>query len=113
MGPHLRELVDQRLPEIVAYAYKVGVGSPVTPAEKKVVKGGGFRLDGTKIIMGNGNNAAGLMTLGTEFGGQRRRHTLQFRPHRGQEGYMFWPNIRHHGDDIGRMWDNLVLELIG
>jgi hypothetical protein len=78
-----------------------------------VVHGGGFKLDGTKIIMGNGSNDAGLMTFGTEFGGQRRRHTMQFRPHRGQDGYMFWPNVRHHSDDIKKMWDDLLLELIG
>ena len=113
MGPHLRELVDQHLPDIVAYVHKVGTGSPVTPAEKKVVRGGGIKLDGSKIIMGNGNDAAGLMTFGTEFGGQRRRHTLQFRPHRGRDGYMFWPNVRHHSDDIKKKWDDVLLLLIG
>lgn len=113
MGPHLRELVDQKLPSIVGYVYKVGTGAVVTPAEKKVVQGGGIKLDGTKIIMGNGNDAAGEMTFGTEFGGQRRRHTLQFRPHRGRDGYFFWPTVRRHSDDIKRMWDDLVLELIG
>ena len=113
MGPHLRELVDKRLPDIVSYVFKVGTGSPVTPAEKKTVRGGGFKLDGTKIVMGNGSNEAGLMTLGTEFGGGRRRTTLQFRTHRGRDGYMFWPNIRHHSDTIKKMWDEILIELIG
>ena len=113
MGPHLQELVAAKVPEVAAYVYKVGTGAVVTPAEKKVVRGGGIKLDGSKIIMGNGSNDAGVMTFGTEFGGRRRRHTMQFRPHKGRDGYFFWPTVRHHSDDIKKMWDDLVLELIG
>ena len=36
----------------------------------------------------------GLVTYGVEFGGQGRKTTMQFLPHRGRQGYALWPTIR-------------------
>lgn len=65
------------------------------------------------VSLGGGGrrNRAGNMALGTEFGGQARKTTMQFRPHRGREGYFFWPTIRDSSAEIREMWDDLVDEL--
>lgn len=36
--------------------------------------------------------------FGAEFGGQKRPTTRQFPPHRGRQGYFFWPTIRENHD---------------
>lgn len=71
-------------------------------------------------------------TMGAEFGGRirrtthyqthrttrtryivvQRRSTMQFRPHRGQEGYFFWPTIRDRSDVVLKPWRELVDDVI-
>ena len=43
---------------------------------------------------------AGDIFFGAEFGGRGRRTTQQFRPHKGTEGYAFYPTLRRHTADI-------------
>lgn len=40
------------------------------------------------------------MILGAEFGGGGRPTTRQFPPHRGPDGYMLFPEVREHEDEI-------------
>lgn len=44
---------------------------------------------------------AGDVFFGAEFGGGARRTTRQFPPHKGTEGYFFWPTLRA---DVGSMF---------
>lgn len=51
---------------------------------------------------------AGMMFFGTEFGGRGSKRTRQFRPHKGTEGYFFWPTIRHDSPIITSEWVNAI-----
>lgn len=70
-------------------------------------------------IVGSGGNAwAGIRlgshpaALGAEFGGQGRPTTMQFRPHRGTEGYAVYPTIRRDSEDIEREWTESITDLM-
>lgn len=58
---------------------------------------GATRVGGRK---GARRPSAGDVFFGAEFGGQGRRTTQQFRPHRGTEGYAFYPTLRRHIPDL-------------
>jgi hypothetical protein len=110
MGPGLQEAITKLTPDIAQYVYRITTGAASTSAERKAV--GGIKLSGSAVILGNGNDRAGRMAVGTEFGGRRRRHTMQFRPHKGREGYFFWPAMRSHSTEIKKMWDDMLDRLI-
>lgn len=42
--------------------------------------------------------------FGSEFGGRARSTTQQFPPHRGREGYWFWPTLRGDADSMLDEW---------
>jgi hypothetical protein len=44
--------------------------------------------------------SSGDIFFGAEFGGGGRSTTRQFRPHRGTEGYAFYPTFRRHVGDV-------------
>ncbi|MGC4106047.1 MAG: hypothetical protein QM753_06790 [Thermomicrobiales bacterium] len=46
----------------------------------------------------SGGATAGQVFFGAEFGGEGRATTMQFRPHRGREGYFFFPTLREDQD---------------
>lgn len=60
------------------------------------------------VRAGNPSSSAGQMFFGTEFGGQGTPRTMQFRPHRGKEGYFFWPKIRSMSRTILDMWTKVL-----
>lgn len=48
--------------------------------------------------------SVGDLFFGAEFGGRGRSTTMQFRPHRGQQGYFFWPAIRANQEMMSGEW---------
>lgn len=46
--------------------------------------------------------------LGHEFGGGARPRTRQFPPHRGRDGYFFWPTIREQTADIAERYGEIM-----
>lgn len=66
------------------------------------------------VSSSSGRARAGDVFFGAEFGGGAKPTTQQFRPHRGRQGYAFWPTIRADGDQIAEQWieavDNLLKE---
>jgi hypothetical protein len=111
MGPGLQKAVAELTPEIATYVAKIGVDAAKTKAERKVA-GSAIVARGSTVVIGGSGSDAEQMALGTEFGGQRRKTTMQFRPHRGREGYFFWPSVRSHSDEIKKKWDALLDRLI-
>ena len=41
-----------------------------------------------------------------------RRSTQQFRPHRGREGYFFWPTVRDSSEVVLKPWRELVDDVV-
>ena len=56
---------------------------------------------------------AGQIFFGAEFGGGARPETQQFAPHKGREGYFFFPTLRADSGDIGRQWGEALDEISG
>lgn len=56
--------------------------------------------------------SAGDVFFGSEFGGQKRKTTQQFRPSKGREGYWFWPTLRQEETRIGQQWLDAVDEVL-
>lgn len=46
--------------------------------------------------------------FGNEFGGQARSTTQQFPPHRGREGYWFWPTLREDTPEMFETWAQVL-----
>jgi hypothetical protein len=89
--------------------------------------------DGIDIQGGGGNGLAGTLFAGGEFGGRRRRKqvsagrspagkrypiirrrtTMQFAPHLGNEGYFFWPNVREWLPKLEKMQTETVEKSVG
>jgi hypothetical protein len=61
-----------------------------------------------------GRNGAPVKAViyGVEFGGGARPSTAQFRPHRGTEGYEFFPTVRDKADEIGALWETALDEWV-
>ena len=51
-----------------------------------------------------GGATRGEVFFGAEFGGQKRKTTMQFRPHKGKEGYFFYPTLREDADRMVERW---------
>lgn len=58
-----------------------------------------IKAGGGKKVTADGATA-GEVWFGVEFGGRARPTTLQFKPHRGRDGYAFWPTVRARHDQI-------------
>jgi hypothetical protein len=73
------------------------------------VRGSRGRLVNRKVKMGD-------VFFGAEFGGQARKTTKQFPPHRGKGGYFFWPTVRNMRQQIAEEYlDTIekVMEKLG
>lgn len=57
---------------------------------------------------GRNNTPVSKVIYGVEFGGGGRPSTQQFRPHRGIEGYEFFPTVRAKADEIGALWETAL-----
>lgn len=55
-------------------------------------------MGGSKRLRPGPNQTVGNLIWGAEFGGQGRRTTQQFLPHKGQVGYALWPTVRANHD---------------
>jgi hypothetical protein len=53
---------------------------------------------------GGSRTTGGPMFYGTEFGGQRRATTQQFRPWSGRRGYWFYPTVRKRIREWADLW---------
>jgi len=56
----------------------------------------------------SGGATRGEIFFGAEFGGQARKTTMQFRPHKGREGYFFYPQLRQDSDRMVERWLGVV-----
>jgi hypothetical protein len=103
---------DQAIRDVTAFVASATIGAASTPAEQLAASTIKSQKNSVSLGGGGKRNRAGGMALGTEFGGQSRPRTMQFRPHRGREGYFFWPTIRDNSDQIKQMWDDLLEDAI-
>ncbi len=103
---------DEQVREVAKFVASEAITAASTPAEHKAA--GTIKAQKNTVSLGGGGkrNRAGSMALGTEFGGRARPRTQQFRPHRGRDGYFFWPSIRANSSTIKQMWDDLVEGLL-
>jgi len=83
-----------------------------TRAERKAATTIKAQKNSVSLGGGGKRSRAGRMSLGTEFGGGATNRTRQFRPHRGTQGYFFWPSIRSNSERIKKMWDDMVDEIL-
>lgn len=104
----VKDGADELVREIPKFVASNAVAAASTRAERKAAST--IKAQKNTVSLGGGGKrqAAGSMALGTEFGGRGRPTTMQFRPHRGKDGYFFWPSIRNNSDHIKKMWDDLV-----
>lgn len=108
----VQDLSDDLVREIPRFVADQTRAAASTRAEVKAASTIKSQKNTVSLGGGGRKNRAGGMALGTEFGGQGRKTTMQFRPHRGREGYFFWPTIRANSETIKKMWDDL-LEKVG
>ena len=108
----IKKGADEEVREIARFVAEATAGAAVTPAEVKAATS--IKSQKASVSLGGGGkrNRPGNMALGTEFGGGARRTTHQFRPHRGRDGYFFWPTIRKSSGEIRQRWDDLVDRLL-
>jgi hypothetical protein len=99
---------DEQVRAITQFVAQETRAAARTPAELKAATT--IKAQKNSISLGGGGkrDRAGNMALGTEFGGQRRKTTMQFRSHRGKTGYFFWPTIRANSSKIKQMWDDVL-----
>jgi len=65
-----------------------------------------------KMPTSTGAVRAEHLFFGAEFGGQRRPTTQQFRPHKGTQGYWFWPTLRQDAPDMLNEWGGALDGLV-
>ena len=54
----------------------------------------------------------GKVFYGAEFGGAARKTTMQFRPHRGRQGYFFWQAVRDNKEEIAKLYFGMMQDTI-
>lgn len=104
----VKDGADEQVREVAKFVADQAVAAASTRAERKVAATIKAQKASVSIGGGGRKQAAGNMALGTEFGGRGRPTTMQFRPHRGKDGYFFWPSIRNNSAHIKQMWDDMV-----
>lgn len=104
----VKDGADDLVREVVTFVADETRAAASTKAEQKAA--GTIKSQKFSVSLGGGGrkDRAGNMALGTEFGGQARKTTMQFRKHRGRDGYFFWPTIRANSETIKQMWDDLL-----
>ncbi len=108
----VKKAADDQVRAVAKFVASEATSAASTKAEHKAATT--IKAQKASVTLGGGgkNNRAGSMALGTEFGGRGRKTTQQFRPHRGRDGYFFWPSIRANSSTIKQMWDDLVDEAL-
>ncbi len=108
----VKAAADEQVRAVAKFVAAEAITAASTSAERKV--SATIKAQKNTVSLGGGGkrSRAGNMALGTEFGGRGRTTTQQFRPHRGRDGYFFWPSIRSNSSTIKQMWDDLVDELL-
>ena len=103
---------DEQVRAVAKFVATQTTAAASTAAERKAATT--IKAQKASVSLGGGGKKSrpGGMSLGTEFGGRGRPRTMQFRPHRGRDGYFFWPTIRANSSRIKQMWDDLVEQLI-
>lgn len=66
-----------------------------------------IRAGGSRKATSDGATAGDIF-FGAEFGGGSRKTTRQFRPHRGQTGYWYWPTVRSSSADVEEQWASAI-----
>lgn len=104
----VKDASDELVRDVAKFVADETRAAASTPAEVKAA--GTIKAQKWSVSLGGGGrkDRAGNMALGTEFGGQGRKTTMQFRKHRGRDGYFFWPTIRANSSTIKQMWDDLL-----
>ncbi len=77
------------------------VGDSIRPRRDRIPK---VVAGGRAAAVGSRGATAGDVLYGGLFGGQGRATTQQFRPHLGRRGYLLYPALREHGDEMGEAW---------
>lgn len=62
---------------------------------------------GTKRV-GRNKKPAFKLLFGSEFGSRRK----QFKPHRGRQGYWFFPIVEKEASEIAKTWDGVAQDII-
>jgi hypothetical protein len=108
LPPDIKKAADEEVRAIASYVADETRAAAKTRAEVKAAST--IKAQKMSVSLGGGGkkNRAGNMSLGTEFGGGATKRTRQFRPHRGTNGYFFWPTIRARSTVIKKRWDDLV-----
>ncbi len=89
---------------IQAIAGDVGIVRGATPNVKWPGRAG--------ATFGRNNAPVGAVVKGAEFGGQGRPTTMQFLPHTGTDGHVFYPTVRRRADDVIEKWASAIDEWI-
>lgn len=94
--------------DLVAGAKSAAVGK-----QAEMVAGGlKVKRDRVPVVAASGTLRDGVrmrdVFYGAEFGGQRRPTTMQFPPHRRQEGYFLYPTARRRGRHYATLWAEAV-----
>jgi hypothetical protein len=69
------------------------------------VRGSRNRMVNRKVYMKD-------VFFGAEFGGQRSPRTQQFPPHRGKQGYFFWPTVRGMRNEIAEQYLDAIEQVM-
>lgn len=89
----------------------VGVSVRARADRLPSILAGGARRMNVSGAKGKERPHAGDIFFGAEFGGQKRKTTQQFRPHKKREGYWLWPQLRHDEAKLIEGWTE-ALELV-
>ena len=90
-----------------------GAKSAAVGRQAEMVAGGlKVKRDRVPVVSASGTIRKGVrmrdVFYGAEFGGQNRPTTLQFPPHRRQEGYFLYPTARRRGRHYANLWAEAV-----
>lgn len=96
-GLHAR---SDRVPTI-----KLNPNQNFISVSRGTVTGSRGRQRRRKVTMGD-------VFFGAEFGGQAKKTTRQFPPHRGKGGYFFWPTVRRMRNDIAEKYLDTIEEVM-
>lgn len=87
-------------------------GAASTPLQNLAATGLKAKRDRVPVVSASGSVRAGVKTqdifYGAEFGGRRRPSTMQFLPHKGQQGYFLYPTARARGKRYFEMWAEAI-----
>lgn len=107
------EARSDTIPKIAASSSRVWV-SASRPNRKRKTKAKvidlffGTEFGGGKYGKGNRTPRKSFRDGSTKGGG----YTSQFRPHRGRQGYFFYPTVRDEGDTIERLYGEAVQRVL-